>query len=537
MALASNPLGSQVHGISVQCTQQLNPAWASAVAGFLIGLSLLGPVWSALVWPALLLWSMAMHVCCSRRQEAASIALGVLAWSSAGSCWVAAAVREDSEARLLWQLLTMLASVLHHLVCVMLPWMLARWRMPSATTATWRLVAWAVALSSGEAWRQWGWAGHGYVSLAEPMSAWAGAALPLSLVGGLGLTAMGCSAAAAAAGWLAAPNRSSAVRTAVGATLLLPMLHVLAPPPDNTADTSTRIDGWRVVALATQLDRSQAFSWQERDRLLAALDQAMGMAGAGQMVVTPETYFAEPPPQEAQGVWADLLQRVDSSGATLLVGMPHVLRDPAGVQIINSALQLAPARTSLYGKRRLVAFGEYLPWSSMMGWVYQQVFASARDGQRPAPDELVQPLFAAGRSVGVLICHEMSFALEAAERAQSADWLVVLSEDGWIRHPMYRQQMIALARLRAMETGQPLLRVANGGPTLLAEPNGRVHLMPAMQADSLQPWPVVVPFGGAASPYARSATLQWWSVALAPLALALGLTLRRCPHPLKGVPA
>lgn len=513
----------------------VNPAWGGAAAGGLIGGALTGSGLAALVWPGLVLWAIAVQRCDDRRQEAWTIALGVVVWSAVGGHWMAAAVRADTGARLLWQSLTVSALVLHHLVCVLVPWGLVRWTQRRGTTAG-RLAAWALALAAGEAWRQAGWLGHGYVPLADPLSALAGAALPLGLVGGLGLTAMACALSAGAAWWLTTPQRPGAVRAAGTVAIGLPML-LTGAPPAAAPDTSAGTEGWRVVALSTQLDHAQAFTRADRDRQLTALDHAMSLAGAGQLVVTPETYFAEPPPQTADGAWADLLLHVERSGATVLLGMPHALRDETGLQVINTALQLAPGRASMYGKRRLVPFGEYLPWPAMMGWVYERVFASARDGQRPAPDELVQPLFAAGRSTGVLICHEMSFALEAAERAASSDWLVVLSEDGWIDHPMYRQQMRALARLRAMETGLPLLRVANGGPTLLAAPDGRVQLMPAVPGDGLQPWPVTVPTGGSATPYARSAAVQWWVIALAPLAVGLALALRRPAALPDGVPA
>ena len=263
----------------------------------------------------------------------------------------------------------------------------------------------------------------------------------------------------------------------------------------------------------------------------------MRLAGPGQVVVTPESFFAEPPPQTAEGVWADLLRQVEHSGVTLLLGMPHALRDETGLRIINTALQLAPGRASIYGKRRLVPAGEYLPWPSLMGWIDGQAFGRSLDGPRPAPDALVQPLLIAARVTGVLICHEMSFALEAAERAAGAEWLVVLSEDGWIDHPAYRQQMVSLARLRAMETGLPLLRVANGGPTLLALPDGQVQHMAALHGEGTLPWPVVVPAGGRATFYAHSAVLQWWLVALFPLAVALIAAVRGRSLRLQGVPA
>ncbi|MBQ0945558.1 apolipoprotein N-acyltransferase [Ideonella sp. 4Y16] len=535
-ALIVKTHGSRRRAIYVPSTPQLKPAWTGAVSGVLIGLSLAGPAWSVLAWPALLLWAVGIHVSQDRRQEVACLAWGVWAWSGVGTVWVAAAVQDASDPRLLWQWLTMLVSVLHHSVCVMLPWVPVRWSMGRGATARQRLAAWAIALASGEAWRQWGWAGHGYASLAAPLSAVPGAALPLSLVGGLGLSAIGCGAAAVAARALLSPDHRGPRRMAAVAAVLLPML-LAVPWRPTPSEASTHADGWQVVALATHIDHGQASSRPGRDRQLAALDQAMQLAGAGQAVVTPETFFAEPPPQRAEGVWADLLRQVDASGVTLLLGMPHALYDETGLRIINTALQLAPGRASMYGKRRLVPGGEYLPWPTLMGWVDGRVFGRTLEGPSPAPEELVQSLLVAGHATGVLICHEMSFALEAAERAADTEWLVVLSEDGWIDHPMYRQQMVALARLRAMETGLPLLRVANGGPTLLALPDGQVQRMWPMRGARIQPWPVVVPAGSTASFYARSAAPQWWLLALFPLVQALPAAFGHRAPWRRGVPA
>jgi apolipoprotein N-acyltransferase len=81
------------------------------------------------------------------------------------------------------------------------------------------------------------------------------------------------------------------------------------------------------------------------------------------------------------------------------------------------------------------------------------------------------------------ICYEIadgrSLALAAAE---GADWL--LSIANLDPYPsQLQQQFLALAQLRAIESGRDLLSVANTGPTALISADGHVNrLLPPMEA-------------------------------------------------------
>jgi apolipoprotein N-acyltransferase len=204
----------------------------------------------------------------------------------------------------------------------------------------------------------------------------------------------------------------------------------------------------------------------------------------------------------------------------LLVGMPHLVRDEEGLHLANAVVQISPERQSLYAKERLVPGGEYLPWADLLGPVYARLFERVREGQRSGPPELTAPMFVAGTTVGVSICHELAFALTQAARAEGAGWLVSVADDAWIDSALYRQQMLELARLRALEAGKALLRVSQGGPTLLVGPDGRVLARTASdnQAESLAV--TVAPRDGAA-PYQRRATV----LAIAPLLVGALLLL------------
>jgi len=183
-------------------------------------------------------------------------------------------------------------------------------------------------------------------------------------------------------------------------------------------------------------------------------------------------------------------------------------------------VQLSPERQSLYAKERLVPGGEYLPWAQTLGPVYARLFERVREGQRSGPPELTAPLFVAGTTVGVSICHELAFALTQAERAEGAGWLANVADDAWIDSALYRRQMLGLARLRALEAGKPLLRVSQGGPTVLVGLDGRVQAQAATQEAAERLAVTLTPRDGA-TPYQRHAH----ALAIAPLLLGALLAL------------
>jgi apolipoprotein N-acyltransferase len=162
--------------------------------------------------------------------------------------------------------------------------------------------------------------------------------------------------------------------------------------------------------------------------------------------------------------------------------MRYGLRDAARVHPMNAVVHLAPQRQSVYAKERPVPGGEYLPWPQAFGPLYRQVFDEHAGRPVPAPPELTGPLFASGVSIGVSICHEQSLALLMARRARESDVLFNLSHDAWIDSAAYRQQMLSIARVRALESGKALLRATRGGHTVLVDAAGTV--VPGRPADA-----------------------------------------------------
>ena len=124
-------------------------------------------------------------------------------------------------------------------------------------------------------------------------------------------------------------------------------------------------------------------------------------------------------------------------------------------------------------KVHLVPFGEYLPFEgfwSEFGLNAIAAFpggysAASRHGTLTAPD---------GTKLLPLICYEVIFPNEVDEEAAEADAIVNLTNDGWFGRTPGPWQHFHQARIRAVETGLPVIRNSNSGISAMIDPYGRV---------------------------------------------------------------
>jgi apolipoprotein N-acyltransferase len=485
---ATAPLLHRLHPARVRVDGAALLLWFGAAGcGACLGL---GAAW-AWAWPLSLV---ALAGLCtlvigtsqrSALQGFVAVVLGWAAWQLAGTGWVALAVR-DSAHTTAWQLLVLLVLLVLQTLPVLMLWWLLDWATRDHVgeahdrDALHLLLRFGLTLAGAETLRQFGWWGSGYAALATAFVDAPGARWVVPVIGaaGWGWLVWGAAAALAGSIWFRLAGARHARRWADAGVLLAAVaglgLWALEQQP-RPSWMQTQAAG-EVSALAVQppAERGRRWTREARDEALIQLEAAIRNAAPGTVLVTAETYFPEPPPRVAEGSWLDLIRLVHARGVHVLVGMPHLLRDGEGVHLMNAVVQLSPDRQSLYAKERLVPGGEYLPWPDTLGPVYAQVFEKVRTGQHGGPPELRQPLFAAGQAIGTSICHELTFALTMTERARDANWLVNLADDVWIDNDLYRQQMLSVARLRAMEAGKPLLRVSQGAASVLVSPDGEV---------------------------------------------------------------
>jgi apolipoprotein N-acyltransferase len=87
--------------------------------------------------------------------------------------------------------------------------------------------------------------------------------------------------------------------------------------------------------------------------------------------------------------------------------------------------------------------------------------------------------------------------------------LVNISEDAWFGDSLAPHQRLQMARMRALETGRPMLRAANTGPSVAIDHRGRV-LVRSPQFRTYSLTATVQPMQGT-TPYVR---LGNWPVVL-----------------------
>lgn len=201
------------------------------------------------------------------------------------------------------------------------------------------------------------------------------------------------------------------------------------------------------------------------DRLV----QATGADPRPDLIVWPETslpYLLEYATAEVEEV-ADLAR-----GAPVVIGTNR--RD--GDRFYNAAIVVGPGGAILdtYDKVHLVPFGEYIPlgeWAARFG--ITGLAASHGGGFTPGAAQRLLTIPGVGRAQP-LICYEGIFAQEVNAGPDRADFILLMTNDAWFGRNAGPRQHLAQARLRAIEQGLPVVRVANTGISAMIDPTGRI---------------------------------------------------------------
>jgi apolipoprotein N-acyltransferase len=154
--------------------------------------------------------------------------------------------------------------------------------------------------------------------------------------------------------------------------------------------------------------------------------------------------------------------------ATLLVGSITIEGTGPVEKWYNAAVLVSSdsgLQPAYYAKRKLVPFGEYVPFRPLLGWLSKFVPIGPDDfsaGNGPVP--LVVALRHGPGAFGPLICYEDIFPRLARSNALAgSDAIVVLTNDAWYGEEGEAYQHAAHSVLRAVETRRPVLRCGNGG--------------------------------------------------------------------------
>jgi apolipoprotein N-acyltransferase len=224
---------------------------------------------------------------------------------------------------------------------------------------------------------------------------------------------------------------------------------------------------------------------------------------------------------EALSAIGDLLP----AGTQLITGALRIKRTGAAERPIEGYNSLMVfddrgALQMLYDKIHLVPFGEYLPFQSVLESIGLQQLSRWRGGFSAGPSP--RPLLSiAGLPPSVaLICYEAIFPGAALQRGERPGLLINVTNDGWFGNTTGPQQHFHQSRLRAVEEGLPLVRVANNGVSAVIDGNGRVVHMLALNERGVIDSDL--PSALNATPYARFGD---WTFVAALLVLILVTTI------------
>jgi apolipoprotein N-acyltransferase len=316
----------------------------------------------------------------------------------------------------------------------------------------------------------------------------------------------------------------------LGVTALLALNGIELPVTTPTV----AVDAPRIRVIQPNLDQEERPRDDYPQANLAAIARHMGTPGpAPRLIVWPEgalrLFVEEGYP--AQYYWRGQPGAVRARIAAMLGPRDIVLAGGNGLQfhaagelsaVSNSVLAVdANARLlGRYDKAHLVPWGEYLPARPIMSAIGLARLVPGDVDIRPGPGPAGLDLPGFGL-VGFQICYEIIFSGETVNPAARPRLIFNPSNDSWYGRwgPV---EHLAMARLRAIEEGLPIIRATPTGVSAIIDADGRVLATIPADRDGAIELPIPSPH-----PPTLFARLGNWIAALVTLALlALAVAIR-----------
>ncbi len=149
-------------------------------------------------------------------------------------------------------------------------------------------------------------------------------------------------------------------------------------------------------------------------------------------------------------------------------GEPDDNRSRNSVLVINHEGKTVAS----YDKAHLVPFGEYLPFASLLEPLGLRQMVTLPGSFVPGFGPRTIALQNAP-PVSLLVCYEIIFPRAVIDRDKRPGWILNVTNDAWFGESIGPRQHFAQSRMRAIEEGLPVVRVANTGISAVIDPYGR----------------------------------------------------------------
>jgi apolipoprotein N-acyltransferase len=277
----------------------------------------------------------------------------------------------------------------------------------------------------------------------------------------------------------------------------------------------------RARSLQAQLDELQVTLNHAAATEKLAGEVAAGRQPKPELVVWPENSTDIDPTQDP-AIYQEIADAASAVGRPILVGA--VLQNPQR----NAGLLWLPGKgpAAMYVKRRLVPFGEYIPFRSLISKITSLTQLQPVDFV-PGHQTVVFPV---GQiRLGDVICYEVAFDdLVRSEVAAGANVLSVQSNDATFERkgPISEEsgQQLAMARLRAVEFDRAVVYASTTGYSAIIAPDG--HLITSSGLWQQAELEARVPLLTGQTLAERAGAWPEWAI-VAATALALGLATAR----------
>jgi len=190
--------------------------------------------------------------------------------------------------------------------------------------------------------------------------------------------------------------------------------------------------------------------------------------GKSDLIVWPEAAI----PVSLQNA-AEFIQHLDDKAiahhAQLILGIP--IQSPTGDTFYNAIVTLGKSKRT-YVKRRLVPYGEYVPFQRFSSHILN--FMNVPMANMEPGKSIQPPLLVGDVKINASICFEITFPELINTRDRNIGMLLTVTNDAWFGQSTAQAQHLQMAQMRAIELGRPVLFASNDGITAIINAQGQI---------------------------------------------------------------
>ncbi len=231
----------------------------------------------------------------------------------------------------------------------------------------------------------------------------------------------------------------------------------------------------KVTALQGNIE--QATKW-DRDMVIPTYEMYLAMTKENQdsqLIVWPEAAITHLYNRAIP--FLDELEALgDETNTAIVTGiLTDYKTDKGYYQYWNSLIGLGTGE-GVYHKTRLVPFGEYVPFEDFVRGLmsfFDLPMSTISPGPE-VPELLTFTNLNQDYKIGSLICYEIAYPGLGINSARESNLLITVSNDAWFGGSHGPYQHLQIARMRAIESGRPVIRATQDGVSAIIDHKGKV---------------------------------------------------------------